>query len=137
MKKNTLLNLGILVVMISVLSSCSLRYSDQGKPFDFLKAKRYKAVQKGADQNEKALAEEQNDSKEKPAEKRAQKVVKTAEGTTGVQRQDSVLEIVLIVLLVLLAIALFSLIDGLLGGLLGAIILVLVIVFLLRYLGVI
>lgn len=109
MKKITLVNLSIMALIITLMSSCSLRYSDTGKPFDFLKAKRYKAVQKGNDQQEKAEFAEENNTEElqeMPVEKQT---LLPEGGTTDTERDGStVLLVILAILIPPLAVGLYE-----------------------------
>ena len=50
MKKTQLLHITLFVLLAAFISSCSMRYSDTGKPFDFLKAKNMGVSKKQSDQ---------------------------------------------------------------------------------------
>ena len=65
--KTRLAQISILMIVAVLISSCGLRYSDQGRPLDFLKAKKYKAAKKELVQEDSSHGEESKKIEEERA----------------------------------------------------------------------
>lgn len=79
--KTRLVQLSLLAIVCLLLSSCAgLRYSDQGKPLDFLHAKRYKAAKKELVKEQAEKSEQTTSPDEKVLDKEVESTKKSIQG---------------------------------------------------------
>lgn len=107
--------LGVFMALAILFSSCGLKYSDQGRPFDFLKAKRYKTAKKELVQEDTGHKEMTGTEHQEPVEEIDEK---TRPGVqSGINETESVdmpiwVYIILAIFIPPLAVGLYEGITG-------------------------
>ncbi len=107
--------LSILTVSLLVFSSCGLRYSDQGRPLDFLKAKKYSAS-KQQEEHKESLAQNEEVAEAAPSRnlEREPTIENRREDSMGIEHVEMP-----IIVYILLAIVIPPLAVGLYEGATG------------------